>query len=97
MRIRYNTLWHYQREIKITPEQGVKYVSKLAIKGELHSNYIFFHFALIGLEWDSLTLFTKMNFFFYQNSHFNIICTRYIYDLLFTNHILMTSMGTETF
>ena len=33
------------------------------IKGELHSNYIFRYFALIGLEWDSLNLFTKMNFF----------------------------------
>ena len=32
-------------------------------KGELHSNYIFLHFALIGLEWDSIALFTKMNFF----------------------------------
>ena len=30
----------------------------LTIKGELHSNYIFLHFALIGLEWDSTTLFT---------------------------------------
>ena len=24
---------------------------------------IFFHFALIGIEWDSITLYTKMNFF----------------------------------
>ena len=32
-------------------------------KGELHSNHIFPHFALIGLTWDSITLFTKMNFF----------------------------------
>ena len=54
-------------------------------KGELHSNYIFLHFALIRLEWDSTTLFTKMNFFFFQNSHFNTICTRYIYGLLFIN------------
>ena len=40
------------------------------IKGELHSNYIFLHIALIGLEWDSTTLFTKMSFFSFQNSHF---------------------------
>ena len=32
-------------------------------KGELHSNYIFLHFALIDLEWDSINLFTKINFF----------------------------------
>ena len=34
------------------------------LKGELHSNYIFLNFALVGLEWDSITLFTKINFFF---------------------------------
>ena len=34
------------------------------LKGELHYNYIFLHFASIGLEWDYITLFTKMNFFF---------------------------------
>ena len=33
------------------------------IKGELHPNYIFLHFALIGLEWDSIIPFTKTNFF----------------------------------
>ena len=33
-------------------------------KGELHSNYIFLHFALIGLEWDSITLSTMINIFF---------------------------------
>ena len=32
-------------------------------KGELHSNYILLYFAVIGLEWNSITLFTKMNFF----------------------------------
>ena len=53
-----------------------------SIKGEFHSNYIFLHFALIGLEWDSITLFTKMNFFFFQNSHFNTICTRYIWPFI---------------
>ena len=55
------------------------------IKGELHPNYIFLHFALIGLEWDSIILFTKMNFFFFQNSHFNTICTRHVYGILFIN------------
>ena len=58
---------------------------KNVLKGELHSNYIFLHFVLIGLEWDSITLFTKMNFFFFQNSYFNTICTRYIYGLSFIN------------
>ena len=43
---------------------------------------IFLHFVLIGLEWDSITLFTKMNFFFFKKSNFNTICTRYIYGLL---------------
>ena len=38
------------------------------IKGELHCNYIFLHFALIGLEWDSITYLEK-----FQNSHFNTI------------------------
>ena len=54
-----------------------------SIKGELHANYIFLHFALIGLEWDSITLFTKMNFFFFQNSHFNTIYTRYIWLFIY--------------
>ena len=36
---------------------------KALLKGELDSNYIFLHFTLIGLEWDSITLFTKINFF----------------------------------
>ena len=36
----------------------------IVFKGELHSNYIFLHFSLISLEWDSITLFTKMNFVF---------------------------------
>ena len=37
--------------------------SNYSLKRELHSNYIFLNFALIGLEWDSTTLFTNMNFF----------------------------------
>ena len=52
---------------------GVSQMITLEIKGELHSNFIFLHFALIGLEQDSITLFTKMNFFFFQNSHFNTL------------------------
>ena len=27
----------------------------LTFEGELHSNYIFLHFTLIGLEWDPIT------------------------------------------
>ena len=52
-------------------------------KGELHSNYIFLYFALIGLEWDFITLFTKMNFF----STKTLISTPFaqdIYGSLFT-------------
>ena len=52
----------YNVEISFKPE--------LQLKEELHSNYIFLHFAFIGLEWNSITLFTKMNFFFFQKSHF---------------------------
>ena len=56
------------------------------LKRELHPNYIFLYFVLIGLEWDSINLFAKMNFFFFfQNSHFSTIYTRHIYDILFTN------------
>ena len=38
--------------------------SKKVIKGKLNSNYIFLYFVLIGLEWDSMTLFTKNEIFF---------------------------------
>ena len=42
----------------------LRQINKLFLfKGELHSNDIFLHFALIGLECDSITLFTKINFF----------------------------------
>ena len=54
------------------------------IKGELHCNYIFLHFALIGLEWDSITLFTKMNFFS-SKTHISAPFPQDIYGLLFTN------------
>ena len=69
-----------------TPEEHQWRISGVIIlKGELHSNYIFLYFLLIGLEWDAINLFTKMNIFFFQNSHFSTIYTRHIYDLLFTN------------
>ena len=63
-------------------DPGISLLGKQLFKGELHSNYIFLHFALIGLKWDTITLFTKMNFFFFQKLHFNTICTRYIYIYL---------------
>ena len=36
-------------------------------EGELHSNYIFLYFVLIGLEWDSITLFTASYLYIYIN------------------------------
>ena len=53
-------------------------------KGELHSEYIFLHFALIGLEWDSITLFTKRNVFS-SKTHISKRFAQDIYGLLFTN------------
>ena len=44
--------------------QFIKQTKRFSIKGELHSNYILLRFALIVLEWDSITLFTKIIFFF---------------------------------
>ena len=47
------------------------YINKIRIsliKGELHSDYIFLYFVLIGLEWDSINLST--NFFFLSNLTF---------------------------
>ena len=74
-------------------------VSYKSFKGELHSNYIFLHFVLIGLEWDSITLFTKMNFFFFQNSHFNTTYTRYkytaFYDQVYSNTRVSTQVNTN--
>ena len=52
-------------------------------KGELHFKYILLYFAVIGLEWDYVTLFTKMNVFIFQNSHFNTICTRCIWPFIY--------------
>ena len=53
-------------------------------EGELHSDYIFLYFVLIGLEWDSITLFTKMRFFFFQNSPFTQYT--YIYIYIYISH-----------
>ena len=44
-------------------DPGISLLGKQLFKGELHSNYIFLHFAFIGLELDSIILFTKMNLF----------------------------------
>ena len=49
------------------------------IKGELHTNYSFLHFALIGLEWDSITLFISSFCLNWSRMGFyNPICTRYM-------------------
>ena len=66
-------------------QEAVYFGQNDIIKGELHSNYIFLYFALIDLEWDSITLFTKMNFFS-SKTHFiffKIICTRYIWSFTY--------------
>ena len=55
-----------------------------SLKAELHPYYIFLYFVLIGLEKDSITLFTKMNFFS-SKTHIWISFAQDIYDLLFTN------------
>ena len=58
------------------------------VKGELHSNYIFLRFALIGLEWDSTILFTKMNFFILPKLFSFLLSIPFangIYGLLLTN------------
>ena len=49
------------------------------LKGELHSYYIFLYFVLIGLEWDSITLFKKMNFFSSKLTIYTIYIYIYIY------------------
>ena len=53
-------------------------------KGELHSYHIFPHFPLIGLTWDSITLFTKMNSFS-SKTRISTPFPQNIYGLLFTN------------
>ena len=63
----------------------LRQINKLFLfKGELHSNDIFLHFALIGLEWDSITLFTKRNVFS-SKTHISKRFAQDIYGLLFTN------------
>ena len=67
-------------------------------KGELHSNFIFLYFVLIGLEWDSINLFTKMNFFS-SKTHISapftqdIYMTFYLLTLTYFNDVI----GAETF
>ena len=70
-----NKLWYFTR---------IYFRTAPVLKGEPHSNYIFLYFALIGLEWDSMTLFTKMNFFFlpklpFQHHLHNIYIYIYIH------------------
>ena len=58
----------------------------IKFKGELHCNYIFLHFAIIGLEWYSITLFTRINIFFLPKLTFQHHLHKiYIYGLLFAN------------
>ena len=54
------------------------------VKGELQSNYIFLYFVLIGLEWDSINLFTKMNFFFLRKLTFQ----HHLYKTYMTFYLL---------
>ena len=56
-----------------------KQPSRGVLKGELHFNYIFLYFVLIGLEWDSTNLFTKMNFLFLPKLTFQHPFTQDIY------------------
>ena len=53
-------------------------------KGELHSDDIFLHFVLINLEWGSIIIFTKMNFFS-SKIHISAPFAQDIYGLLFIN------------
>ena len=63
-----------------------KQPSRRVLKGELHFNYIFLYFVLIGLEWDSTNLIYKNELFVSSKTHISApIYTRHIYDLLFTN------------
>ena len=48
------------------------FISTFLIKGELHSNYIFLYFILIGLEYYSVTLFKKTNIFFLSELTFQL-------------------------
>ena len=57
----------------------------MEIKGELHSNYIFLHFALIGLEWDSINPIYKNELLFSSKTHISTPFAQDIYGFLFTN------------
>ena len=46
------------------------------IKGELHTDYIILYFVLIGLEWDSKSIY---KFFFSFKSHISAPFTQDIY------------------
>ena len=60
-------------------------------------NFTLIIFVLIGLGWDSITLFTKMNFF-PSKTHISTPFTQDIYIyMVFHEHILMTSWGQKHF
>ena len=71
-----NKLWYFTR---------IYFRTAPVLKGEPHSNYIFLYFALIGLEWDSMTLFTKMNYFFSSSkTPISTPFAQYIYIYIYT-------------
>ena len=49
-----------------------------AVKEELHSNYIFSSFCLNCPRMGFYNPIYKNELFYFQNSHLNTICTRYI-------------------
>ena len=58
------------------------------LKGELHCYYILLCFAVIGLEWDSITKsdnIYKGELFFSSKTHISTPFAEDIYGLLFTN------------
>ena len=57
----------------------------MKLKGELHSNYIFLHFALIDLEWDSIKPYLQNELFFSSKTRISTPFAQDIYGLLFTN------------
>ena len=54
------------------------------LKGELHCHYVLLYFAVIGLEWDSITILTNVNFFS-SKTNISTPFAQDIYGLLFTN------------
>ena len=83
------TLWLREAKQKWYPKFSMTHPESclIPIRQNLKENFtliIFFFILRYGLEWDSITLFTKMNCFFLpKNSHFNIICTRYIWSFIY--------------